>query len=92
MLVFSEFGRRPEENNDQGTDHGYGSVMFAIGDAVRGGVYGEHPSLEEDRLVLDGNVDVTTDFRSVYATVLGRYLGVDPEPVLGGDFGEVGFL
>ena len=92
VVVFSEFGRRPEENVDAGTDHGYGSVMFAVGDAVRGGVYGEHPSLAEDRLVLDGNVDVTVDFRSVYATVLSRFLGADPVPVLGGGFEEMGFL
>lgn len=91
-VVFSEFGRRPEENGDAGTDHGYGSVMFAVGDAVRGGVYGEHPSLDEDRLVLDGNVDVTVDFRSVYATILGRFLGTDPAPVLGGEFDMMGFL
>jgi uncharacterized protein (DUF1501 family) len=91
-VVFSEFGRRPEENGDAGTDHGYGSVMFAVGDAVNGGVYGEHPSLDEDRLVLDGNVDVTVDFRSVYATILGRFLGTDPAPVLGGEFDLMGFL
>ena len=59
---------------------------------MRGGVYGEHPSLAEDALVLDGNVDVTTDFRRVYATVLGNYLGADPSPVLGGDFETLGFL
>lgn len=92
VVVFSEFGRRPEENNDRGTDHGLGSVAFVVGDAVRGGVYGEHPSLEEEHLVLDGNVDATTDFRSVYATVLARYLGADPEPVLGGAFPLLGFL
>lgn len=92
MLVFSEFGRRPEENNDAGTDHGYGSVGFVIGDAVHGGVYGAYPNLNEEALVLDGNVDVTTDFRSVYAEVLGEFLGVDPEPVLGGNFPALGLL
>jgi len=92
LLVFSEFGRRPEENNDAGTDHGYGSVGFVIGDAVHGGVYGEYPNLNEDRLVLDGNVDVTTDFRSVYAEVLGEFIGTDPEPILGGAFPPLGFL
>lgn len=92
LLTISEFGRRPEENNDQGTDHGYGSVMFAVGNPVHGGVYGSYPSLAEDRLVFDGNVDVTTDFRRVYATVLGNYLGADPAPVLGGSFDPLGFL
>jgi uncharacterized protein (DUF1501 family) len=92
LLTMSEFGRRPEENNDLGTDHGYASVMFAVGNPVRGGVYGEYPSLDEDRLVFDGNVDITTDFRRVYATVLGPYLGADPGPVLGGSFEPLGFL
>jgi uncharacterized protein (DUF1501 family) len=91
-VVYSEFGRRPYENNDQGTDHGYGSVGLVIGGSVRGGVYGGYPSLEEDHLVLDGNVDVTTDFRSVYATILGGFLGADPGPVLGGDFPTLGFF
>jgi uncharacterized protein (DUF1501 family) len=91
-LIFSEFGRRPEENNDAGTDHGYGSVAFAIGAGVRGGVYGEYPSLEEDRLVLDGNVDVTVDFRSVYATILANYFDTDPGALLGGDFPILGFM
>ncbi len=92
LLVFSEFGRRPEENNDAGTDHGYGSVGFVVGETVHGGVYGEYPNLNEDRLVLDGNVDVTTDFRSVYAEVLGEFIGIDPVPVLGGTFPALGFL
>lgn len=91
-VVFSEFGRRPEENNDRGTDHGLGSVAFVVGDAVRGGVYGGHPSLQASALVLDGNVDAPTDFRSLYATVLGGYLGVDPEPILGGAFPSLGIF
>ena len=86
VYVFSEFGRRPEENNDKGTDHGLGSVAFVVGDAVRGGVYGDHPSLAEADLVLDGNVDAPTDFRSLYASILAGFLGVDPAPILGGNF------
>jgi uncharacterized protein (DUF1501 family) len=92
LLTFSEFGRRPEENNDAGTDHGYGSVMFAVGNAVRGGVYGDYPSLAEADFVLDGNLNATTDFRRVYAAVLGNFLGTDPSPVLGGDFEPIAFL
>lgn len=91
-LVFSEFGRRPEENNDRGTDHGYASVMFAFGSAVRAGVYGDYPSLSDDRLIFDGNIDITNDYRSVYATVLGRFLGADPGSILGQDFPHLGFL
>jgi uncharacterized protein (DUF1501 family) len=92
LVVFSEFGRRPEQNNDVGTDHGYGSVAFVVGEGVHGGLYGEHPSLEESALVLDGNVDVTTDFRSVYATILDKHLGGDPAEVLGEAFSSLGFL
>ncbi|MDX2169024.1 MAG: DUF1501 domain-containing protein [Deltaproteobacteria bacterium] len=91
-LIFSEFGRRAEENNDLGTDHGLASVAFAIGDPVRGGVYGTYPDLAADALVLDGNLDVHTDFRAVYSTILARHLGADPEPILHGDFGDLGFL
>jgi uncharacterized protein (DUF1501 family) len=86
ILVFTEFGRRPEENADGGTDHGFGGGMFVIGDAVRGGVYGDFPSLEPGRLVLDGNLDVTVDFRTVYATILERHLGADSQQILGGSF------
>lgn len=91
-LVCSEFGRRAYENNDLGTDHGLAGVTLVIGDAVHGGIYGDYPDLREDRLVLDGNLDLTTDFRSVYATILARHLSVDPEPILGGAHPLLGFL
>ena len=90
VLTISEFGRRVPENNDMGTDHGLASVCFAMGDMVHGGVYGNHPSLAN--LVLDGNLPTTTDFRSVYATALGGFLGADPVPILGGSFPAVPFL
>ena len=92
LYVVSEFGRRPEENNDRGTDHGLGSVAFVVGDAVRGGVYGDHPSLAEEDLVLDGNVDAPTDFRSLYASILSGFLDVDPVPVLGSSFPILDFV
>ena len=91
-LVFSEFGRRPVENNDLGTDHGFAGPMFAIGTKVHAGVWGDYPDLRDEHLVLDGNLDVTTDFRTVYATILERHLGADPVPILGGEFGRIGFL
>jgi uncharacterized protein (DUF1501 family) len=89
-VVHSEFGRRAAENISLGTDHGFGSVMFVVGDPVLGGVYGDYPRL--DRLVLDGNLDVSIDFRSVFATILDRHLRTDPERVLGGVFPSLGFL
>jgi uncharacterized protein (DUF1501 family) len=91
VLTISEFGRTPFENADRGSDHGYGSVAFAIGDPVKGGVYGDYPHLGDDWLVFGDLLDVTTDFRSVYATALGSFLGVDPVPLVG-DFPLLGFV
>ncbi|MCI0411174.1 DUF1501 domain-containing protein [bacterium] len=95
ILTISEFGRRAYENNDLGTDHGFASIAFAAGDMVLGGLYGIYPDLNQ--LVLDGNLGMTNDFRSVYATVLGSHLGVDPQPILDPnhlypDFDILGFL
>ncbi len=81
ILVFSEFGRRVAENAGGGTDHGAGGVAFLIGDAVRGGLYGEYPRLAPgDRD--DGDVAVTMDFRTVYTALLTGVLDVDPAPVI----------
>jgi uncharacterized protein (DUF1501 family) len=90
LLVHSEFGRRPEANASGGTDHGSASVMFVVGPAVKGGFYGAMPSLTKlDNL---GNLVVTTDFRSVYATVLEKCLGIDNKAVLGKKFPTIPFL
>ncbi len=82
-LVFSEFGRRVQENSGKGTDHGTAEPMFIVGSAVKGGIYGEHPSLT----ALDnGDLKYTLDFRTVYATVLENWLGADSAQVLGKRF------
>ena len=91
VLQFSEFGRRITENGSGGTDHGAASVMMAFGGQVRGGIYGTAPSLSPDpgnpTLENDGNdVRHETDFRSVYARVIDRWLGADSGHILGGDF------
>lgn len=91
-LVMSEFGRRPRENAQRGTDHGIASVAFVVGGSVRGGVYGEYPSLDDDRLVQGENLATTTDFRSVFATILARFFDQDPGPVLDYDGPLLGFL
>jgi uncharacterized protein (DUF1501 family) len=91
VLTISEFGRTPFENADRGSDHGYGSVAFAIGDPVKGGVYGDYPHLGDDWLVFGDLLDVTTDFRSVYATAFAGFLGADPEPLVG-RFPLLGFV
>jgi uncharacterized protein (DUF1501 family) len=92
ILTISEFGRTAYENGDRGTDHGFSSVAFAIGGTVNGGVYGLYPGLADGQLVFDGLTDVTTDFRSVYSTAFGNFLGVDPVPIVGGSFPVLGFV
>jgi uncharacterized protein (DUF1501 family) len=90
VMTWSEFGRRVEENASQGTDHGTAAPLFVLGSAVQGGVYGEPPDLT--RLDANDNLVFTTDFRSVYATVLERWLGAPASAVLGGNFNAQGFL
>lgn len=90
MLVFSEFGRRIADNGG-GTDHGAAGIAFLLGDAVKGGLYGEYPSLEESRTP-DGNLIYTNDFRSMYSAVLERWLKVEAEPVVNGAFEQFAFL
>jgi uncharacterized protein (DUF1501 family) len=88
MMVFTEFGRRVEENGSLGTDHGTATPMFVIGKGVNGGLHGRHPSLTD---LDDGNMKMTTDFRRVYATMIKEWLGYDDTPkILKGDFGSLG--
>ena len=84
MLLFTEFGRRVQENGS-GTDHGSGSVAFVMGDAVKGGLYGEYPSLAADKLD-EGDLQWNNDFRSTYASILEQWLGLDDRAVLQGSF------
>jgi uncharacterized protein (DUF1501 family) len=84
LMTVSEFGRRPEINGAEGTDHGTASVAFVIGQRVKGGLYGEQPSL--NNLDSRGNMIPTVDFRSLYATVLGGWLGADDTEVLGANY------
>jgi uncharacterized protein (DUF1501 family) len=88
-LTFSEFGRRVEQNASNGTDHGTAMPLFVIGGKVKGGVYGEHPSLTD----LDhGDLKFATDFRAVYATVLERWLGRNPAGLIDGSYQDVAFV
>ena len=88
VLAFSEFGRRVSENASGGTDHGKAGPLFVLGHSIEGGLYGRHPQL--DRLD-DGDLAFTTDFRSVYATVIERWFGADAHAVLGADFEPLTF-
>jgi uncharacterized protein (DUF1501 family) len=81
LYVHSEFGRRVPENTSLGTDHGTAQVNFVVGKGVKGGMYGTPPSLSN--LVLDGNLENTTDFRRVYATLIQEWMGADSSKVLG---------
>jgi uncharacterized protein (DUF1501 family) len=62
IFLFTEFGRRVHDNGS-GTDHGSGGLAFVIGDAVKGGLYGEYPSLAPAKL-LEGDLHYNNDFRS----------------------------
>ena len=90
LLVFSEFGRRVHDNGS-GTDHGSGSIAFVVGDGIKGGVYGEYPSLAPEKL-LDGDLHFNNDFRSTYSTLLERWLGLDPVPIVNGSFEHFDFV
>ena len=90
IFAFTEFGRRVKDNGS-GTDHGSGGVAFAVGDPVRGGMYGEYPSLAEGDL-LEGDLAFNTDFRGVYGTLVEQWLGLDSNPVVGGNFEKPEFV
>jgi len=90
LFVFTEFGRRVHDNGS-GTDHGAGGAAMIIGDAVKGGLYGEYPSLEAGKL-LEGDLHYNNDFRGTYATLLERWMGLDSKPIVGGTFEQLDFL
>jgi uncharacterized protein (DUF1501 family) len=90
VMTYAEFGRRPKENQSNGTDHGTTNVHFALGGAVRGGVYGEAPDLAH--LDAGGNMKFAVDFRSLYATALERWWQIDSREILGGRFAPLRFL
>ena len=83
MMVFTEFGRRVPENASGGTDHGTATPVYVVGNKVKGGQYGGPVSLTE---LDDGNLLYTTDYRRVYASVIGDWMGADADTVLKGHF------
>jgi uncharacterized protein (DUF1501 family) len=89
VVTFSEFGRRTYENGSAGTDHGAASVMFVTGGLVRGGFYGDYPSLTD---LDDGDLKYNVDFRSVYATLIQNWMGANATELLGAGFPILGFL
>ncbi|MDX6567675.1 MAG: hypothetical protein QOH15_253 [Gaiellales bacterium] len=79
--VWSEFGRRAQENGSSGTDHGAAGVGFLLGTRAKGTMVGEFPGLKTG-LDDDGNLKATSDFRGVYAGLLEQWLGTDAAAVL----------
>jgi uncharacterized protein (DUF1501 family) len=90
MLIFTEFGRRVRDNGS-GTDHGAGGVSFAIGDAVKGGQYGEYPSMKAEDLV-QGDLNPNMDFRSIYTTLLEDWMKLDAKSIVNGTFEKPAFI
>lgn len=89
VMINSEFGRRVPENGSGGTDHGSATSYFLVGTPVKGGLYGRAPSLTD---LDNGNFKYTTDFRSVYATILTDWLRADATAVLGRPWETLGFV
>ncbi|MBX7198063.1 MAG: DUF1501 domain-containing protein [Rhodospirillaceae bacterium] len=84
ILVMSEFGRTVHENGNRGTDHGHGNVMWVMGGSVAGGkIHGRWPGLESAALYENRDLAVTTDFRSVIASVLAGHMKLTPGQVAG---------
>jgi uncharacterized protein (DUF1501 family) len=89
LVAYSEFGRRVAANGSGGTDHGTAAPVFVAGTSVKGGFYGDDPSLTD---LDNGDLKFTTDFRSVYATLLEGVIGVESKTSLGKAFPAVPFL
>ena len=90
VLVFSEFGRRIKDNGS-GTDHGSGGIAFVIGSEVKGGMYGQYPSIREaDQL--EGDLHFNNDFRSTYSTIIENWFGLDAVPIVNGTFEQFDFV
>jgi uncharacterized protein (DUF1501 family) len=90
MLIWSEFGRRVSDNGT-GTDHGAGGMAMLLGQPVKGGLYGEYPSLKEDKLT-GGNLSYNVDFRSAYSSILEQWMQIDAAPVVGRRFEQLAVL
>lgn len=86
LATYSEFGRRVAENGSLGTDHGAASMLFAVTPSGKSGIHGKHPSLTD---LTDGDLKFNIDFRSVYATMLDKWLEIPSAGILGGEFSPI---
>ena len=89
LATFSEFGRRVAENGSLGTDHAAASMLFALTPTGKSGFHSQHPSLTD---LTDGDLKFSIDFRSVYATLLDKWLEIPSQNVLGGKFDPLGIV
>lgn len=89
IMTYAEFGRRAQENGSNGTDHGTANIHFVMGGRVRGGLHGQAPQLDH---LDNGNLVHAVDFRSLYATALQKWWGVDAARALGGKFAALDLL
>ena len=90
MMLFTEFGRRVRDNGT-GCDHGAGGVAFVMGDRVKGGMYSTYPSLKPEDLQR-GDLAPNYDFRGFYSSIVEKWLGLDPVPIVGGNFEQLDFV
>ena len=90
VMLFTEFGRRVKDNGT-GTDHGAAGAAFVIGDRVKGGMYGQYPSLKPEDLS-QGDLTPNYDFRGFYSSLVDQWLGLDPVPIVGGKFEQMSFV
>lgn len=88
-MTFSEFGRRPNENESRGTDHGTAAPLFVMGSNLKGPLHGTAPSLNIKK---NQDVEFSTDFRQVYATVLDKWFSCPTEQVLGKTYEPLKFI
>jgi uncharacterized protein (DUF1501 family) len=90
LMTWSEFGRRPQDNGSNGTDHGTLGAHFVVGNAVNAGIYGGVPDLTN--LDNNGNRRMQNDFRAYYGTILQDWLGADAAAILGAGYPNMGFV
>ena len=90
IFIYSEFGRRIKDNGT-GCDHGSGGAALIAGGQVNSGCYGDMPSLVESEQ-LEGDLSFNNDFRCSYSTMLERWLGLDPDPIVNGHFEQFDFI
>ncbi len=88
ILVFTEFGRRMKDNGS-GPDHGSGGGAFLIGDPVAGGLYSEYPSIDPADWLNNEDMKHTIDFRSIYATILEQWIGVESTDIVRGKYEQI---